>query len=350
MSILGLSIYWGLYGAPFIILLIVLIEALGIIWAPFGTAICILVAKKKQLPVLKFAVAGALFSMFLLLPWFYLITRMIGKKLPRFAIKSSYVIIYISWLFGPFLYYFGHQIILTDYDMMDEFRDETLRTGITSVFMTVTGMSLLIASIIRLRIVDKQALPSRDILPRMEYVAPFAFVLGYSASVLATIIEMGWAFIPVWLLILGWFIYPLIKQMPDVMRTWIKRCYADIVARLGTCLHRYRNWRRQRHMYGYGGYEMLNSPLDLSAGEIGAYKLTVRWYGIRGLTYEACINDGIYHRTESDFQDTFYGLAPGTNYRISIRPVSKYGVRGTPNSIYLSTAEVESRHQVEASG
>ena len=44
------------------------------------------------------------------------------------------------------------------------------------------------------------------------------------------------------------------------------------------------------------------------------------------------------------------GLAPRTNYRISIRAVSKYGARGTPVTVYLGTAEVEGRHQVEASG
>ena len=349
MSVLGLLIYWGIYGAPVVIILLMLLVVLGVTWIPFGVTICAWMANKKQLPVLKFAIAGALFSLFLLLPWFYLITRMIGKELPRFAIKSSYVLIYISWLFGPILFYSWILIGSIDLDPIDEFRDETFRASITSAFMTVTGMLLWVVSIVRLRIVDKQALPSRDILPRMEYIAPFAFVLGFSASILPAINDLGWVFIPVWLLILGWFIYPLIKQMPDVMRTWIKRCYADIVARLGTCLHRYRNWRRQRHMYGYGGYEMLNSPLDLSAGEIGANELTVRWYGIRGLTYEACINYGIYHRTESDFQDTFYGLAPGTSYRISIRAVSKYGARGTPTTIYLSTAEVKGRHQAETS-
>ena len=342
MSVLGLLIYWGIYGAPVVIILLMLLVVLGVIWIPFGGTICAWTANKKQLPVLKFAIAGALFSLFMLLPWFYLITRMKGKNLPHSAIKSSYMLIYIIWLFGPILFYSWILIGSIDLDPIDEFRDETFRAGITSAFMTVTGMSLWITSIVRLRIVNKQASPSHDILPRMEYVAPFAFLLGYSASILSTISDLGWVFIPVWLLILGWFIYPLTKQMPAVMRTWIKRCYADIVARLRSCLHRYRNWRRQRHMYGYGEYEMLNSPLDLSVGEIGAYKLTVRWYGIRGLTYEACINDGIYHRTEYDFQDTFYGLAPRTNYRISIRAVSKYGARGTPTNVYLGTAETDS--------
>ena len=46
----------------------------------------------------------------------------------------------------------------------------------------------------------------------------------------------------------------------------------------------------------------------------------------------------------------YSGLATGTNYRISVRAVSKYGARGTPVTVYLGTAEVEGRHQAETSG
>ena len=139
---------------------------------------------------------------------------------------------------------------------------------------------------------------------------PFALLFGYTAFIFPTMYNLWWLVVPTSLSALAWLIYPLFK--------WL---YVIIRGRYDAKLHK---------------------SLKLHQVEKGANELTVSWHGDSELFYEARTDGGLYRRTDSPFEHTFYGLAPRTNYRISIRAVSKYGARGVPSTIYLGTAESES--------
>ena len=326
MTLEGALIYVGSFIASGSVLLIAL---LGVMWAPFGAVICGGTAKNKQLPVLKFAIAGALSSMFLLMPWFYLITRMEGKHFSRPLAVLAYIVAYSIWLYGPLLTYFWYHVVMTM--DIDDLSLETSSVDVsnTRIYMIAIGAVLWTVSLTRLLIAHHHRSDvndaSDDILPKMEYVMPFALLFGYTALIIPTIYNLWWLVVPVSLSALAWLIYPLFKWLFATVK-WL---YATVRGRYDAKLHK---------------------SLKLHLVEKGANELTVCWHGDSELTYEARADGGLYRRTESPFEHTFHGLTPRTNYRISIRAVSKYGARGTPVIVYLGTAEVEGRHQVEASG
>ena len=66
-------------------------------WAPFAALICAIISKRNGLSVWRFSLAGAILSVFLLLPWLYLIMRMSGKQVPRFIYVLSYLAVYCIW-------------------------------------------------------------------------------------------------------------------------------------------------------------------------------------------------------------------------------------------------------------
>ena len=320
-------IYYGSFIASGSVLLIALS---GVMWAPFGAVICGGTAKNKQLPVLKFAIAGALSSLFLLIPWFYLITRMEGKHFSRPLAVLVYIVAYSIWLYGPLLTYFWNYVLITEsLELSDNFAAGGTSHLILSIYMIAIGAVLWTVSLIMLLMAHHRRSDfddaSADILPKQGYVLPSALLSGYTALIIPTMDNLWWLVVPVSLSALAWLVYPLFKWLFATVK-WL---YATVRGRYDAKLHK---------------------SLELHLVEKGANNLTVRWQGDSELTYEARADGGLYCRTESPFEHTFYGLAPRTNYRISVRAVSRYGARGTPVTVYLGTAKVEGRHQVEASG
>lgn len=83
---------------PFITVFYVIgFVVLCVAWAPFAALTCAIISKRNGLSVWRFSLAGAILSVFLLLPWLYLILRMSGKNVPRFIYVLSYSAVYCIW-------------------------------------------------------------------------------------------------------------------------------------------------------------------------------------------------------------------------------------------------------------
>ena len=229
MNTLGLLIYFGSFTASGLVLLIAM---LGVMWAPFGAVICGGTAKIKQLPVLKFAIAGALSSLFLFLPWFYLITRMAGKHFPRLLVVLSYIAVYSSWLYGPLLTYFWSYVIIRESpELSDYFAAGGSSYLILSIYMIAVGVAMWTVSLIMLLITHHRRSDIDDesagILPKQGYVLPFALLSGYTALIIPTRDNLWWLVVPVSLSVLAWLIYPLFKWLYMIIRGRFTRQLTD---------------------------------------------------------------------------------------------------------------------------
>lgn len=72
----------------------VLALTLIIAWAPFAALICALTARRRELNRVRYAIAGAVYSALLFLPWLYLIRRMRGKEVSVKSIREGYFFAY----------------------------------------------------------------------------------------------------------------------------------------------------------------------------------------------------------------------------------------------------------------
>ena len=77
---------------------VLLLALLGLLWAPVAALICVLVARFRKLDGESYGAAGAKHSILLVLPWVYLLVRMLfGRSLPVFFVAPVYVVIYSIW-------------------------------------------------------------------------------------------------------------------------------------------------------------------------------------------------------------------------------------------------------------
>ena len=229
MTIAGALIYFGSFAASGWVLFI---AVLGVMWAPFGAVICGGSAKIKQLPVLRFAIAGALSSLFMLLPWFYLITRMAGKPFPRPLAVLSYIAVYSSWLYGPLLTYFWSYVIITESpELSDYFAAGGSSYLILSIYMIAVGVAMWTVSLIMLLIAHHRWPEDDDesagILPKHEYVMPSALLFCYTMLIIPTMYNLWWLVVPVSLSALAWLIYPLFKWLYVIIRGRFARQLTD---------------------------------------------------------------------------------------------------------------------------
>ena len=229
MTIAGALIYFGSFTASGLVFSFGL---LCVTWAPFGAVICAWTAKKKQLPVLKFAIAGALSSLFLFLPWFYLISRMSGGRFPRPLAVLSYIAVYSIWLYGPLLTYFWNYVIITEsLELSDNFAAGGTSHLILSIYMIAIGAVLWTVSLIMLLITHHRRSDIDDesagILPKQGYVLPFALLSGYTMLIIPTMYNLWWLVVPVSLSALAWLIYPLFKWLYVIVRGRFTRQLTD---------------------------------------------------------------------------------------------------------------------------
>ena len=84
----------------FILAGLTLAAAAGFLWAPFAAMITRREAQRHGLTGSRYLVAGALYSLFLLAPWFHLISQMRGDK-TEVPIGWTFTLLYTSWMVGP---------------------------------------------------------------------------------------------------------------------------------------------------------------------------------------------------------------------------------------------------------
>lgn len=71
----------------------------GLLGAPFAALICFIIGRSKGLTETH-AGTGAWYSMLFILPWLYLVLRMLGVRIPDGAVRTGYGVLYGLWLCG----------------------------------------------------------------------------------------------------------------------------------------------------------------------------------------------------------------------------------------------------------
>ena len=80
-------------------MLIVMSMVFGLLGAPFAALICAIIARVRGLGQ-SYAGTGAWYSMLFILPWFYLVLRMLSVHVSNGAAQFGYAILYGVWLYG----------------------------------------------------------------------------------------------------------------------------------------------------------------------------------------------------------------------------------------------------------
>lgn len=75
------------------------IQALCIAFAPFAALISTYIAWRRNLPIVRYALLGALGAACFIMPWIYLIQRMRNKPISLGTANAAYTILYALWFF-----------------------------------------------------------------------------------------------------------------------------------------------------------------------------------------------------------------------------------------------------------
>lgn len=87
-------------GPPTAQVFLLLLMVIGVVWTPFGAAICGRKARSKGLSVQRYRVAATIHSALFILPWAYLALRLSDRAVPRAFVVQGYVILFGLWLVG----------------------------------------------------------------------------------------------------------------------------------------------------------------------------------------------------------------------------------------------------------
>ena len=71
---------------------------IGLLWTPFAALICLAIARARRLEGEGHGKAGALYSLLFLLPWVWLVLRMMGVPVPAMVARVGYAVMYGLWL------------------------------------------------------------------------------------------------------------------------------------------------------------------------------------------------------------------------------------------------------------
>ena len=178
---------------------VLLLAVLGLLWAPAAALICALVARFRKLGGESYGAAGATHSMLLILPWVYLLVRMLfGRSLPVFVVTPVYVLIYSIWLvFYVAIFNVGGVVA----SMIDIFVTHSLPLSIAAPFAVVSSVILpvnfytwkrSITDLHHRHAADKER-PSVSASVALDgaYLAPFIWLIVWSLVVLLITIVAG---------------------------------------------------------------------------------------------------------------------------------------------------------------
>lgn len=88
--------------AFFPILLISAAMALGLLGAPIAALVCVIISRVRRLDS-SYAGTGAWYSMLFILPWIYLVLRMLGVQVSGKLAQLGYATLYGVWLYAAIL-------------------------------------------------------------------------------------------------------------------------------------------------------------------------------------------------------------------------------------------------------
>ena len=80
------------------------IAASGLVWTPFAAAITGYLAHRRGLSAGRFALVGAVYAAFLLVPWIQLVVGLLNQRVLR-VVGPVYCLLFFSWLVGPIAFW-----------------------------------------------------------------------------------------------------------------------------------------------------------------------------------------------------------------------------------------------------
>ncbi len=178
---------------------ILLLSILGLLWAPVAALTCLLVARFRRLHGESYAAAGAKHSILLVLPWIYLLVRMIfGRSLPTFLVAPVYVLIYGIWLISYLVVFNVGGLVASVLDVLVTHSQPLASMGFFFIALSVIlplNVYMWRSSVRNLRrryAADKESTcQSPLVVPHRDYTAPFAWLILWSIVVLIITIVGG---------------------------------------------------------------------------------------------------------------------------------------------------------------
>ena len=81
------------------------VAPVGLVWSPFAALITLRVARNRGLDGGRYALAGAISSIFLLLPWLLLVIGLRKGRLHPIALQYIHIFVHLVWLLGPIVWW-----------------------------------------------------------------------------------------------------------------------------------------------------------------------------------------------------------------------------------------------------
>ena len=160
-------IWFGVYPAT------VLWGVVSTMFSPFAAGICMWLARRRGLNVRRYGLIGAIYSAFFLFPWINLVTRLLGRRMPRTIAIAGYVVLYVGWL-ASLLSVFS--LALMDYRNPDGSLDIFRSLGFVEAFIGAVAAVWSALALVNNRkrweeFPGDHTINSRELI----YIAPFAF-------------------------------------------------------------------------------------------------------------------------------------------------------------------------------
>ena len=159
-----------------------------LLWVPFGALISRRLARARELPVRRYAVAGAIYSATFFLPWLYLVIRMRNRTIWNPAIWFVYFVVFAAWLLGPIAVTVEQTDIAVKYSGGFPFRSLLFVGGALAMSIAwCSSLFLLVSNVWRARgrAANLDASKPSDSLIGGVYISPFALFFVSMAFLLS---------------------------------------------------------------------------------------------------------------------------------------------------------------------
>ena len=142
----------------------------GLAFSPFAAASCAVLAKRRNLSVKRYALAGGIYSALLIAPYVYLVVRLLDRKPPEELVRWAYYILVTVWLAGPIFASVGFAAYTAAEG--NPWEPAPVPIIVFNGIAAAVNVGMLVPWLFwhKLR---KPAPESDDLLPRVGYVLPF---------------------------------------------------------------------------------------------------------------------------------------------------------------------------------
>ena len=176
-----------------------MLGVIGLLCAPLVGLTCYILAARRGLDALRYAVAGAVCSALLLLPGIYVVARLRDIPVPRIIVAAAYALVYTLWLCWLYGYI---AVIVSDVVPYHIFLDEETGDGtdaatdaVLVLWFVITGLFFLalVSSLLRLYRGHRAGERSvhRGFVPAGAYLHPFLLLPWMIALPIVAVIGLG---------------------------------------------------------------------------------------------------------------------------------------------------------------